>query len=111
MTRVPSEASEAGLCAIASGRGRPLALWPRQLNPRTAEVKVCEAGILEERIEEGGTSGLPREYGHVHSTMVPFLRASRGSPAPTCHNCTAFWRTVRPASRAECTSSIHVLRT
>ena len=30
---------------------------------RTAEVKVCEAGILEERIEEGGTSGCRESTG------------------------------------------------
>ena len=57
----------------------------------------------------GGTSEASSLYGHAHSTIVPFLSASSGSPAPTFHSCRPLATTESPAARAAKTSSTHVL--
>ena len=44
-------------------------------------------------------------YWHFQLVIEPFLIASSGRPAPTCHSCIPFLPTLIPACRASCTSS------
>ena len=57
----------------------------------------------------GGTSAFSSVYEQAQSTIDPFLSASSGKPAPTCHSCEPLVVTEMPASRDCCTMSIHVL--
>ena len=103
----------AGLVAIASMSAAPeRSIRASELShsrPAIAKLRRVRLAFLMSASIRGGTSPSDKMYVHDHSNSAPFLSASSGSPWPTCQSCAALTRTLIPASRAEYTSSIHVL--
>ena len=99
--------SVAWLWLSCSSSGTPVAFVPTHVKPLKVRSRLMRLELRESASISGLISAPSRWYGHFHSTIVPFLSASSGKPAPTSQSWSALAPIVRPAARAPNITSIH----